>query len=155
MDLEDRFVSATPEGVSLSTVLAGPGSRFAAYLIDLLIQLPVFYVVYLVAVFVATGGGETAQLLAEGAVVLFFLLDFIGYPVVCEMFWSGRTVGKRANGLRVVRVGRRSRGVLGEPAAQRPAAHRHDPVPRLRGGRGAGPRHHRNQRLGDLGVARW
>ena len=103
MDLEDRYVSTTPEGVSLSVVLAGLGSRFTAYLIDFLIQAVVF-VVFVVALRSAvSGGGQTAELLAAGAIALFAFFDFIGYFVVCEMLTSGRSIGKRANGLRVVR----------------------------------------------------
>ena len=39
MSLEDRYITATPEGVTLSIVLAGLGSRFIAYLIDFSIQV--------------------------------------------------------------------------------------------------------------------
>ena len=38
VELEDRYVTSTPEGVSLSVVLAGVGSRGAAYLIDIAVQ---------------------------------------------------------------------------------------------------------------------
>ena len=34
MALEDRHVTATPEGVSLDVVLAGLGSRLTAYPLD-------------------------------------------------------------------------------------------------------------------------
>ena len=39
MEIEDRYVTSTPEGVSLSFVLAGLGSRASAYLIDFVVQL--------------------------------------------------------------------------------------------------------------------
>ena len=103
MDLEDRYVSATPEGVSLSIVLAGLGSRFVAYLIDFLIQIAVF-IIFIVAINAAfSGGDKTSELVISGAITLFAFLDFIGYFVVFEMLTSGRSIGKRANGLRVVR----------------------------------------------------
>jgi len=104
MALEDRHVTATPEGVSLNVVLAGPGSRFAAYLLDFAIQVALFVVVAVLVGLVTAGGGETSRLLARGALALFFFLDFIGYFVLCEMLTSGRSVGKRAAGLRVVRA---------------------------------------------------
>lgn len=104
MDLEDRYVSATPEGVSLSVVLAGLGSRFVAYLIDFLIQIVVFIAFVLIVRTADSGGGETSKLVISGAVALFAFLDFFGYFVVCEMLMSGRSIGKRANGLRVVRA---------------------------------------------------
>jgi uncharacterized RDD family membrane protein YckC len=102
MSLEDRSVTATPEGVSLDVVLAGLGSRAAAYLIDLLIQIAVF-AVFLFAVHLLLNGSETSALVVDGALSLFAFIDFIGYFVVSEMLSSGRSIGKRANGLRVVR----------------------------------------------------
>jgi uncharacterized RDD family membrane protein YckC len=104
MALEDRSVTSTPEGVSLDVVLAGLGSRAAAYLIDFLIQVAVF-VVFIVALnLFFLSGDETSGLIGNGALSLFAFLDFIGYFVVSEMLTSGRSIGKRANGLRVVRT---------------------------------------------------
>jgi uncharacterized RDD family membrane protein YckC len=102
--LEDRYVTPTPEGVSLDAVLAGLGSRFAAFVLDLLLQVVFFGLIVLVVVVVFHGGGETSGLIATGILALTFLLDFIGYFIICEMLWSGRSVGKRAAGTRVVRV---------------------------------------------------
>lgn len=104
MTLEDRYVTPTPEGVSLDTVLAGLGSRFAAFVLDFLLQVAFFGLVVIMAVVVLHNGGETSALIATGVLSLVFLLDFIGYFIICEMLWSGRSVGKRAAGTRVVRV---------------------------------------------------
>jgi uncharacterized RDD family membrane protein YckC len=103
--LEDRYVTPTPEGVSLDTVLAGLGSRFAAFVLDLVLQVAFFAVIAAVVGIALHNGGETSALIATGILALVFLLDFIGYFVICEMLWSGRSVGKRAAGTRVVRVG--------------------------------------------------
>jgi uncharacterized RDD family membrane protein YckC len=104
MTLEDRYVTPTPEGVSLDTVLAGLGSRLAAFALDFLLQTVFFAIIVgLVALFLH-GGGETSGLIATGILSLVFLLDFIGYFIICEMLWSGRSVGKRAAGTRVVRL---------------------------------------------------
>ncbi len=97
-------MSATPEGVSLSVVLAGLGSRFVAYLIDFLIQISVFIAFVLILRAADSGGGETSKLVTSGAVALVAFLDLFGYFVVCEMLTSGRSIGKRAVGLRVVRA---------------------------------------------------
>ncbi|HTT86090.1 MAG TPA: RDD family protein [Acidimicrobiales bacterium] len=105
MSLEDRYVLTTPEGVSLDAVLAGLGSRLAAFSLDFLIQSAFFVVVAIAVAEILSGGGETSALVAAGVLSLVALLDFIGYFVVCEMLWSGRSVGKRAAGTRVVRVG--------------------------------------------------
>src|SRR5690349_23802341 len=53
--------------------------------------------------FVGTGlsGGEEPS---AAAVILSVIATFavlVGYPVVCETFWNGQTVGKMALGLRV------------------------------------------------------
>jgi uncharacterized RDD family membrane protein YckC len=105
MTLEDRYVTPTPEGVSLDSVLAGLGSRFAAFCLDFLLQVVFLIIAYVVVYFTFRGGGETSSLLATGILAIVSLLDFFGYFVVCEMLWSGRSVGKRAAGIRVVRVG--------------------------------------------------
>jgi uncharacterized RDD family membrane protein YckC len=103
--LEDRHVTPTPEGVSLDVVLAGLGSRFAAFSLDFLIQVVIYVIVLAVAANIFTGGGTTSGLVTVGVLSLVALLDFIGYFVLCEMLWGGRSVGKRAAGTRVVRVG--------------------------------------------------
>ena len=104
MTLEDRYVTPTPEGVSLDAVLAGLGSRFAAFLLDLLIQVTLYAVAVGVVFLIFHGGGETSGLIATGILALVSLVDFIGYFIMCEMLWSGRSVGKRAAGIRVVRA---------------------------------------------------
>lgn len=102
MEYEDRITIATPEGVDLQLTLAGVGSRFTSALVDLAIQLALviaFALVFFVGLDSIVGGGGFG-----GAVfgVLSFLL-FAGYDIVFEVFASGRTPGKRLNGLRVVR----------------------------------------------------
>jgi len=103
VSLEDRCVIPTPEGVTLDLVLAGLGSRIAAFLLDALIQVALFIIVF-AAVGSVAGGGQTGDLVAAGVISATALVDFIGYFVLCEMLWSGRSVGKRAAGLRVVRT---------------------------------------------------
>jgi uncharacterized RDD family membrane protein YckC len=94
----ERMAVRTPEAVSVSVPLAGLGSRFAAGLIDVTIQI-----VLLVAVSWITGSVFELAGRASGAVyaVLTFLV-LVFYPVLFEVRWAGRTPGKRLNGLRVV-----------------------------------------------------
>ena len=47
MEIDDRFVAATPEGVSLEFVLAGLGSRFLAIFLDLMLQAAVIAIIVL------------------------------------------------------------------------------------------------------------
>lgn len=104
MSLEDRHVIPTPEGVSMNLVLAGLGSRFAAFTLDVLIQVAVFVVVVLGVGAATENGGQTAHLVAAGVLSATAILDFIGYFILCELLWSGRSIGKRASGTRVVRL---------------------------------------------------
>jgi uncharacterized RDD family membrane protein YckC len=102
MEFEDRLTIATPEGVDLELTLAGLGSRFASALVDYLIQTLIIVALALVlglGVGVSPGDGGYAAALW---IVLAFLL-FVGYDISFEVLASGRTPGKRLNGLRVVR----------------------------------------------------
>lgn len=89
------------EGVALDLPLAGPGSRAAAAVIDLAIQLLALVVAFVVLSVVATGGADPAAVAA--VVVTLVVLVFGGYPVLSEWLSGGRTIGKLALGLRVVR----------------------------------------------------
>lgn len=103
MTLDDRLTIPTPEGLDVDLVLAGLGSRFIARLIDSLIQLGI--IIALVLVSVALRGGWVGAVL----IVLGFASVF-AYDVLFEVFASGRTIGKRAVRLRVVRSGGRPVG---------------------------------------------
>jgi uncharacterized RDD family membrane protein YckC len=100
VEIDDRITIPTPEGVDLELTLAGVGSRFVSALVDLVLQI-----VLLVGV---SGIGAAVGAFGSGfgAVVVFIasFLIFAAYDVLFEVFASGRTPGKRLNGLRVVRV---------------------------------------------------
>jgi uncharacterized RDD family membrane protein YckC len=94
----------TPERVRFRYRLAGPTRRAAAYLIDLLIRLGLLIVLALV-VRLAFGLGDGADQASSGVIlVILFALEW-GYYVVFESIWSGRTPGKRALGIRVMKEG--------------------------------------------------
>jgi uncharacterized RDD family membrane protein YckC len=99
VEYEDRRTISTPEGVQLALPLAGIGSRFMALLIDYLIG----GVVYLVAILAAASlaGGLAATIVAVTAILAINVVYF----VLFEVFGGGRTLGKRATGLRVVTDG--------------------------------------------------
>jgi len=87
----------TPEAVPLALDVAGLGSRMIAILIDTLIQAPFF--IALTVAFASAHGGVGAQ-------VAYALISFAlvwGYFPLFEGLWRGRTPGKRAQSLRVVR----------------------------------------------------
>jgi len=104
MEIDDRYVAATPEGVSLEFVLAGLGSRFVAVFIDLVIQVLAAGIV-IAAVDAAIGTSSTTrQYVAAGVDVLIGFLAVFGYFVLFECLNAGRSPGKALTGLRVVRV---------------------------------------------------
>jgi uncharacterized RDD family membrane protein YckC len=94
---DDRVTIPTPEGVDLDIVLAGLGSRFAATLLDLTIQVGAIF-----ALAMALGVGADNGYVVSLFLVLAFLVVF-AYDIVFETWNNGRTIGKLAAGIRVVR----------------------------------------------------
>jgi uncharacterized RDD family membrane protein YckC len=95
---EDRLAIATPEGVEIELTLAGLGSRFIAGLLDFFIRL-----LPLIALIVVVDPQDEAIGAAIFALADFGLQFF--YYVLFEVLGGGRTPGKHATGLRVVRTG--------------------------------------------------
>lgn len=90
----------TGEAVVLDLRLARLASRSLAFAIDLLIQL-VGLILLLIILAAAASGLDDA--LAGALAIVIAVLVFVGYPVTLETLTRGRTVGKLALGLRVVR----------------------------------------------------
>jgi uncharacterized RDD family membrane protein YckC len=99
VEYEDRRTIATPEGVELALPLGGLGSRFMALLLDSLIQGAIVLAAVLLGN--ALFGDLGAQIALAGAA----LFAYVIYDVSFEVLGGGRTPGKRAVGLRVVRDG--------------------------------------------------
>ena len=103
MTFDDRITIATPEGVDLELTLAGLGTRFIATLLDVLIQFgAILALSFAVGFSSIAGGGGGGVLLALYYVGIFLIL--FAYDVVLETWNHGRTIGKLAAGLRVVRA---------------------------------------------------
>jgi uncharacterized RDD family membrane protein YckC len=95
MTLEDgRLAVLTPEGVRITLCPAGPPKRALAWLIDSFVW----------GTLVALAATLTDRMGQLGTGLFFFLLCFIfwGYPVCCEVWFGGRTLGKQVAGLEVV-----------------------------------------------------
>ncbi|NUM54919.1 MAG: RDD family protein [Candidatus Hydrogenedentes bacterium] len=95
----------TPEGIVFSMQLAGPTTRFMAWVIDLAV-IAVLYVMagYAVNLLLSLGlfAFEYMQdFLSAVMYVLMFIVN-IGYGIALEWFWRGQTVGKYAMRLRVI-----------------------------------------------------
>lgn len=96
---EDAVISG--EAVEVDVRLARVGSRVLAFLLDVVAQAVVGWVAALawLALSVNRPSG-----FAAGVGVLATVLVFVAYPVVVETLTGGRSLGKLALGLRVVRV---------------------------------------------------
>lgn len=92
--LDGRLSLTTPEGIRLLFTPAGPVPRAWAWLID--------FSVWLGAV-----GLLASQLLGSklgnGIFSVLMFVTYWGYPIVCEVYFSGQTLGKRALGIQVLR----------------------------------------------------
>ena len=84
----------TPEGIVFSLPLAGAARRFLAWGIDLAITI-------LFGITASTLLSMTPFISPGIAVILFFVFN-IGYSIVLEWFWRGRTLGKFVLGIRVM-----------------------------------------------------
>ncbi|RPI76251.1 MAG: RDD family protein [Desulfobacteraceae bacterium] len=89
----------TPEGVSFALLLAGPVTRFMAWLIDLLAVIGASIVLFMI--FASTG-----LLIFDFMRALFIILSYfainLGYTIALEWYWHGQTLGKRLFQLRVM-----------------------------------------------------
>lgn len=84
----------TPEGITLELRVAGLGVRAAAWGIDMMIRLGVFWAVSMVF--------GILQLTGVGLVLVSAFLLTWGYPIAFEVLRDGATPGKRMMHLRVV-----------------------------------------------------
>lgn len=92
----------TGEAVLLELRLAKLPSRGVAEMIDLAVQLGILLVIELIGAFTALGNSlDGAAALAVSLTASVAIL--VGYPVLFETLSSGRSLGKMAMGLRVVR----------------------------------------------------
>src|SRR5215471_10770282 len=99
--LDNTAEVETPELVCFRYRVAGPVRRGLAYLIDLLIRAVLLVVLWLVA---SLALGTEAKASTGVLLVAIFLLEW-GYYVAFETLREGRSPGKRALALRVVKEG--------------------------------------------------
>jgi len=116
---EDIHRVEVPEHVEIGFTLAGFGSRFIAYLIDFICMVLFVSILFsaLVALLIVFQKGLFESMLqgpnprAEGLIIA-IILSIFGlslflvswfYFVIFEMLWDGKSPGKRALGIRVIR----------------------------------------------------
>lgn len=108
----------TGEAVVLDLRTAGVPSRLLATLLDVVVQMVALFLLLLL---VGVTSQWSSPAIAAGLLITVMLLVYLGYPVLMETLLRGRTLGKMALGLRVVRddggpIGFRhavTRGLLG------------------------------------------
>jgi uncharacterized RDD family membrane protein YckC len=93
----DRTI--TPEAVTITVDVAGLGSRMIAWFIDTVIQLAI-----LVPILLGVGAGDLSGSVELVVLSLVVFLIVWGYYPIFELSWQGRTPGKRAQRIRVVRT---------------------------------------------------
>ena len=91
----------TGEAVALDLPIARVPTRCFAFLLDLVAQIIVFFAL-IVALSVVFARADSA--LVAALVLIVVVLVLVGYPVAWETLTAGRTPGKMALGLRVVRA---------------------------------------------------
>ncbi|MFJ9364260.1 RDD family protein [Nocardia sp. NPDC101769] len=99
----DTALFTTGEAVAVELPIARIPTRAAAFLLDLLLQTVIGTVLALLfeALLVWIGADPAWR---DAAVLVAMVSALIGYPVLFETFSRGRSVGKMAVGLRVVRA---------------------------------------------------
>jgi uncharacterized RDD family membrane protein YckC len=88
------------EGVRLTLQPAGVGSRTVAAALDAVIEAVALLVLFLIDSVIA-GGADVAAV--QAVLIVEIVLVLAGYPIIAEWLSAGRTLGKAAFGLRVVR----------------------------------------------------
>jgi len=88
----------TPEGIVFSQLLAGPVTRFLAWLVDF---LAILALILTLGRLVGLLGLISADVAGTAYTIGYFVISF-GYAIVLEWAWRGQTIGKRVFRLRVV-----------------------------------------------------
>ena len=102
--MSDHLSIETPEQIKISYSVAGIGSRFYAALIDIAILLPALIAGYYVIIRAILDLDERfGNWLAALAGIATFVLQW-GYYMIFEIATNGQSPGKRALGLRVIKV---------------------------------------------------
>lgn len=91
------------EAVEVDVRVARVGSRAVALLLDVLAQAGLFVVLTPVALLTVEATVSTDGAVTQGVILACLIVVLVGYPVAFETLTGGRTLGKLALGLRVVR----------------------------------------------------
>lgn len=104
MTSQQKLSIETPEQINLEYELAGPGSRFMALFVDLMIQSISAIVILIVMSFagVTFNPFRTSRTWMLALMLLLIFAVQWGYFAIFEILWKGQTPGKRQAGIRVI-----------------------------------------------------
>lgn len=98
MTRTNTLLIKTPEGVVFSQTLAGPVTRFLAWIVDFLCAAVLVIALNIFVAFTSIVSPELGSALS----FIFYFVISVGYALTLEWLWRGQTVGKRMLRLRVV-----------------------------------------------------
>ena len=101
--VDTRVVVETPEGVDFQFVIAGPGTRAWAWLIDMLLKFGILAVVGIILTFLGLISSASENVVQGAMLIYGFLMEWF-YGGLFEWWMNGQTPGKKSAGLRVVRT---------------------------------------------------
>ncbi len=93
-----QLLIQTPEGISFPLRLAGPVTRFLAWVLDNVVIAVLSMVVGILVNLLRPFSLDFASAVS----ILSYFIISIGYPITTEWFWRGQTIGKRLLRLRVM-----------------------------------------------------
>jgi uncharacterized RDD family membrane protein YckC len=93
-----QLIIRTPEGIAFSQLLAGPVTRFLAWMLDFLV---IIVLTFLLGQVVSLLGLISSDLAGTVSSIGYFVISF-GYGILFEWAWRGQTIGKKLLRLRVV-----------------------------------------------------
>ncbi len=97
---EKTLIIRTPEGIVFPLLLAGPVTRFLAWLVDWMCITAAFSIInQFVRLLVMINRDFAIAFM----ILLYFFLSF-SYAIITEWYWHGQTIGKRVFKLKVMDV---------------------------------------------------
>ena len=99
--VDTRVVVETPEGVDFQFVIAGPGTRAWAWLIDMLLKFGILAGVGIILTFFGLISSASENVVQGAMLIYGFLMEWF-YGGLFEWWMNGQTPGKK--------IGRTSRG---------------------------------------------
>src|SRR5581483_576282 len=97
----DKITIETTQNVSIEYEIASLGERIVATILDRVIIIG-YYIAYFIIV--AIIGRSAFNEIGIVVIILTLFLPVLLYPLLCETFMNGQTLGKRARKIRVIRL---------------------------------------------------